>query len=220
MRILRPLPTVLLFLVFVTSDAAAQVRVGAFGDLNRAGLSGDAPSDFSYGTRTAIGFGVIGEIPIADDVWLSVQPMILPRGAAIEYKFEDEQDPEKIATLELSYFAIPVLARFTTAGGKVYITSGVNVSFLSGADLVPEIEGAETEDVKESFEDFDIAVDFGVGGLLPVGPIELMIEARYEQGILNTLVPEPSADALNGARLRSSGLQLLAGVLLTLGGDR
>lgn len=220
MRILRLLPTALLFLAIATSDAAAQVRVGAFGDLNRAGLSGDAPPDFSYGTRTAFGFGLIGEVHLASDVWLGIQPMILPRGTAIEYKFEDEQDPEKIATLELSYFAVPVLARFTTAGGKVYITSGVNVSFLSGADIVPEATGGETVDVKEDFQDIDVAVDFGVGGLLPLGPVELMIEARYEQGILNTLVSEPSDEAFGNARLRSSGLQLLAGVLLTLGGDR
>jgi len=220
MRILRFLPLVLLFSLVEAFPAAAQVRVGAFGDLNRSGLSGDAPSDFSYSTRTAIGFGLVGEMQIASDVWLSVQPMIQQRGAGIEYKFEGEQDPVKIATLELSYFAVPVLARFTTASGKVYITSGVNFSFLSSADLVPETSGAETVDVKSDFEDLDIAVDFAVGGLLPLGPVELMIEARYEQGILNTLVSDPSDEAFGNARLRSSGLQLLAGVLVTLGGDR
>ena len=219
MKILRSLPALLLFTLAAATAVPAQVKVGAFGDLNRSSLSGDAPEDVSYSGRSSVGFGLIGEFHLANDVWLSVQPMILPRGTGIELAVDDQEDPIEFGTLELSYVAVPILAKFVTAGGKVYVTTGIDVSFLTGAELVPAGEEGEAVDVKSDFTDVDLAVNFGVGGQLPVGPVEIMLEARYEQGILNTLQDGVSEESLN-ARLRSSGLQLLAGVLLTVGGDR
>jgi hypothetical protein len=210
----------LLFLACAyAAPAQAQVTIGAFGVLNSAGLSGDAPEDFSYGGKTGFGFGVIGEFHLADDVWLSVQPMILPRGAAIEFKVDDEEDPVKIADLNLDYFAIPVLAKFVTVGGKVYVISGFNFSFLTGANLTGVEDGDEEIDVKDLLKSFDVSVDFGVGGQLPVGRIKIMLEARYEQGLLNISEETLVEDALK-SRVRSSGLQLLAGILLPLGGGQ
>ena len=78
---------------------------------------------------------------------------------------------------------------------------------------------AEEIDIKDSFHSFDIAVDFGVGGQLPAGPIKIMLEARYEQGLLNIIDDTIDEDALK-SRLRSSGFQLLAGILLPLGGGQ
>lgn len=219
MNRVRYVPLLLLLTLLLAPAAPAQVTVGAFGELNMAGLSGDAPDDFSYGGKTGLGFGLIGEFHLTDDIWLSVQPMILPRGAAIEVEVDDEEDPVKIADVSLSYFAMPMLAKFVTAGGKVYVISGLNVSFLTGANLKGVEEGDEEVDVKDSFESFDLAVDFGVGGQLPVGSVKIMLEARYEQGLLNTLAENIVEDALK-SRVRSSGLQLLAGVLLPLGGGK
>ncbi|MBT8479563.1 MAG: PorT family protein, partial [Gemmatimonadetes bacterium] len=123
------------------------------------------------------------------------------------------------ADLSLSYFAVPVLAKFVTVGGKVYVISGINLSFLTGANLKGVEDNAEEVDVKDSFESVDLAVDFGVGGQLPLGRVKIMLEARYEQGLFNIAGDDISEDALR-ARLRSSGLQLLVGVLLPLGGGR
>jgi hypothetical protein len=209
-----------LFLTLMLAPAApAQVTIGAFGVLNSAGLNGDVPGDYSYGGKTGFGFGVIGEFHLTDDVWLSVQPMSLPRGAAIEFKVDDEEDPVKVADLSLSYIAVPVLAKFVTVGGKVYVTSGFNFSFLTGADLTGVEDDAEEIDVKDLVKNFDLAVDLGVGGQLPVGSIKIMLEARYEQSLVN--FSEQSLDeAALRARVRSSGLQLLAGILLPLGGGQ
>lgn len=220
MKTRRYLP-LLLFLALALAPAApaqAQMTVGAFGVLNSAGLSGDAPGDYSYGGKTGFGFGLIGEFHLSDDVWLSVQPALLPRGASFLLDVDDEEDPVKIADLGLSYFAVPVLAKFVTVGGKVYVISGLNFSILSSADITFE-EGGEEVDVKDALNTFDVAVDFGVGGQLPVGSVKIMLEARYEQGLLNISKEVVEQDALR-ARVRSSGLQLLAGVLLPLGGGR
>jgi hypothetical protein len=209
----------LLLLLALAAPARAQVTVGAFGGLNLSDLSGDAPDDFSYTGRTGFGFGVIGEFHLTDDVWLSVQPMILPRGAGIELKSQDDEEPTKVADLSLTYFAVPVLAKFVTAGGKVYVIIGVNLSLLTSATFTPEEEGSDELDVKDSFKGVDLAVDFGVGAQLPLGRVKIMLEARYEQGLVNIAEDDISEDALK-ARLRSSGLQLLAGILLPLGGGQ
>jgi len=214
-----PFFTLLLLGLGFAPPVGAQVTIGAFGDLNLAAVSGDAPEDFSYGGNSGLGFGLIGEFQIADDVWLSFQPMISKRGAGIEYKFEGDEDPTPIGDMNLSYFAVPILAKFTTAGSRVYITSGIDVSFLTSANIT--VDGSETTevDVKDSFKSYDVGLDFGVGSQLPVGPVWIMLEARYEQWIINIASDNVSEDALK-TRLRSSGLQLFAGVLLPLGGGR
>lgn len=219
MRHARSLPSLLFVLLAFAPAAPAQVTIGAFGVLNSSDLSGDAPDDYSYGGKTGFGFGLIGEFHLTDDVWLSVQPMSLPRGAAIEEKLDDEEEPTKIADLSLNYIAVPVLAKFVTVGGKVYVISGFNFSFLTSANLKGVEEGDEEEDVKDAVESFDVAVDFGVGGQLPAGRIKIMLEARYEQGLLNISKENLVEDALQ-ARVRSSGFQLLAGILLPLGGGQ
>jgi hypothetical protein len=219
MKKARYLSPLILLLFVLAPPASAQVTIGAFGNLNLAKVSGDAPDDFSYSGNTGFGFGLIGEFHLTDDVWLSFQPMILPRGAGLQLEVEDDEDPVDFATLNLSYFAVPILAKFVTVGGKVYVISGVNVSFLTSANIKGVEDNAEEIDVKDSFKSFDIAVDFGVGGQLPAGPIKIMLEARYEQGLLNIMEDVINEDALQ-SRLRSKGLQLLAGILLPLGGGQ
>ena len=215
----RYLPLLLFLTLLLAPRAQAQVTIGAFGDLNRAGVSGDAPDDFSYAGNSGFGFGLIGEFHLTDDVWLSVQPMILPRGATLQLEVDDQEDPVDFANLNLSYVAVPILAKFVTVGGKVYVISGFNFSFLTSANLVGVEDGDEEIDVKDSFKSFDVAVDFGVGGQLPAGPVKIMLEARYEQGIVNIIEDAFNQDGLQ-SRLRSKGLQLLAGVLLPLGGGQ
>ena len=219
MKKARYLPVLALLMFALAPPVCAQVTVGAYGLLNSSDLSGDAPTDISYTGRTGFGFGLIGEFHLTDDVWLSVQPGIAPRGAGLAVEVEDEEDPVEFADASLSYFAVPVLAKFVTVGGKVYVISGFNFSILTSANIKGVEEGAEEIDVKDSFHSFDIAVDFGVGGQLPAGPIKIMLEARYEQGLLNIIDDTIDEDALN-TRLRSSGLQLLAGILLPLGGGQ
>ena len=213
------LPLLALLLFAVAPAASAQVTVGAYGILNSAGLSGDEPDGFDYTGNTGFGFGLIGEFHLTDDIWLSVQPGIHPKGAGLELEVDDDEEPVEFGSVNLSYFAVPVLAKFVTVGGKVYVISGLYFSFLTSANVKGVDDGAEEIDVKDSFHSFDVAVDFGVGGQLPVGSVRIMLEARYEQGLLNIIDEAIDEDALN-SRLRSSGFQLLAGVLLPLGGGQ
>lgn len=220
MKNFRPLTLLLVLAFALAAPAQGQVTIGVLGGLNRSDLSGDAPNDYSYAGKSAFGFGLVGEFRLAGDVWLSIQPTYLGRGTKIDFQFPDEEAPVELFDFKLDYIAVPVLAKFVTAGGKVYVTSGVNVAFLSGAKLAPTDGGDEEIDVKDQIRSVDLAVDFGVGAQLPIGWPRIMLEARYEQGLSNIADPaDPEEQALR-TRLRSSGLQLLAGILLPLGGGR
>lgn len=213
------LSVLLLLTPLLSPPVAAQVTVGASGMANMSDLSGDAPDRISYAGKTRFGLGLIGEVHLTDDLWLSIQPRFQPGTAGVVLTPEDEEDPVELFELQLDYFSIPVLAKFVTAGGKVYVVSGVNISFLTSAEAVPSDGNGEARDLKSSFEDTDISVDFGVGGQLPLGSIRIMLEARYEQGLSNIASGTIEDEALD-SRLRWSGLQLIAGVLLPLGGER
>ena len=110
--------------------------------------------------------------------------------------------------------------KLETAGGKVVVNSGFEPSFLLDAKLSP-VEGAgEDEDVSDLVKDFDIAINFGVGGQFPIGLPRLTIEARYTQSLYNIsdVSVDIGADELIPTRFRSSGFEFLAGIWIPLGG--
>ncbi len=110
--------------------------------------------------------------------------------------------------------------KIETAGGKLFVNSGVDVGFLLDATLSPVEGDGEDEDVADLVRDFDVAVNFGVGGQFPIGKPRLTIEARYSQSLIDISEVEVDigADTLIPARFRSSGFELLAGLWIPLGG--
>ncbi len=133
---------------------------------------------------------------------------------------EGEDERQDSLSLGLSYASIPVLMKIETAGGKLFVNSGVDVGFLLDATLSPVEGDGEDEDVADLVRDFDVAVNFGVGGQFPIGKPRLTIEARYSQSLIDISEVEVDigADTLIPARFRSSGFELLAGLWIPLGG--
>ena len=209
-----------LLLVIFAPDAGAQVRIGAYGGIIRSSLSGDAPANAEYRTRTGPVIGGLVEVPVADNVLISVQPAWKQRGTKIAVDVEGEDERQDSLSLALSYASIPVLMKIETAGGKLFVNSGVDVGFLLDATLSPVEGDGEDEDVAELVKDFDVAVNFGVGGQFPIGKPRLTIEARYSQSLINISEVEVDigAETLIPARFRSSGFELLAGLWIPLGG--
>ncbi len=197
--------------------AVAQPAVGFWGGLNRASLSGDAPEDASYGTRLGFSAGVVGEFNLAKDVKLSVQPAYFQRGGKIAFEVPDEDVPRDSLQVSLDYYSLPVLLKVISGNGKTYVSSGLDFGILSQAKLSNLNKDEQAQDIKRFFQDFDVAVNFGFGVMLPLGSPLLTLELRYSQSLTNLSKPEenPGESALS-PRLRSTGLQLLAGVLWPL----
>jgi hypothetical protein len=196
----------------------AQVNLGFSVGINSSGLSGDAPSGVSYTGSTNFLAGVVADFGVADDVWISVQPGYVGRGTGIAFKIDGQEEPQDSLTLSLDYLALPVLLKVVTGNGKVYVTSGLDLSYLLSANLTP-VSGGDGADVKDAFKTVSAGVIFGVGAMFPIGRPRITVEGRYTQSLTNDA--EPARDE-NGSeiplRFRSTGLQLLVGLLIPLGG--
>jgi len=210
---------ILILPLLLSRFAGAQPAVGFWGGLNRAHLSGDAPEDAGYQNRLGLAAGVVGEFNLTKDVKLSLQPMYLQRGSKIAFDVPNQAEPRDSLDVKLNYFSLPVMIKVISGNGKTYVSSGLDFGVLLQAESSDLNQDGETQDIKNLFQDFDLAVNLGFGVMLPVGAPLLTFELRYSQSLLNLSKAEenPEAAALP-ERFRSTGLQLLAGLLIPIGG--
>ncbi len=197
---------------------AAQVSIGAVLGVNRTGISGDNPAETSYSAKGGPIAGLVLEIPVAKDVKIVFQPGYRQLKAVIGFEVDGVEEPVDSLDLKLAYVSMPVLLKVITNGGKWFVTSGLDFGFLSSA-TIGTISGSVESDVKDSLTEFDLAVMFGVGRMFPVGRPKITAELRYSQSLLNLSNQTVGTNDLP-VRFRASGLQLVAGVLLPLGGPR
>ena len=164
----------------------------------------------------AITAGLIGEVRLSEDAWLSVQPMSLQRGATTKIAVSGQEEKLEGPTLSLDYLAIPILVRITSDNGRTYVTGGANPAFLLEAQLQ---DGSTNEDAASAMSDFGLAADIGFGVMLPIRRAMLTLELRYEQSILNVASSDrQEPDDGLPVRFRSTGFQFLAGLMWPLGG--
>lgn len=207
------------FLLVFAPPSGAQVRIGAYGGITSTSFRGDLPTDAEYTKRTGPVLGAVVEIPVADNVLISVQPAWVSRGTNLAVEVDGEDERQDSLSLALSYASLPVLMKIETAGGKLFVNSGLDFALLLDATASPVDGTGGDEDIKDKFKDFDLAVNFGVGGQFPIGRPRLTIEARYGQSLTNLsdVSVDIGADTLVPTRVRTSGFEFLAGIWIPLG---
>jgi hypothetical protein len=204
-------------LLSLSSVAFAQERffLGTTGGLSKMSLSGDAPDGASYTSLMGFSAGLIGEYALTDDIRLSVQPSYVRRGTGVAFDVGNP-DPRDSLELSLGYFSIPVMARFMSPRRSWFVNGGLDCGFLLNASL-SDVNTGGSVDVKNFINGLDLMMIVGVGGLVEVAPALLTFELRYAQSILNAGSSDQlAAKAGVPVRFRSSGLQLLVGVLFPL----
>lgn len=206
----------LALLMLLGPPALGAQAIGLVGGLNRSSIKGDAPDKISYGNKTGLVLGVLGEFRLADDVFLQIQPTLTQRGTSLGVDVAGQKEPVDSGSVSLDYVSVPTLVKVVAGNGRTFVTSGLDFGILTGATLT---EGSNEEDVKDRLRDFDVAVNFGFGGVVFAGRPNVTLELRYSQSLVNLVTSETTEESLP-ARFRSSGFQLLAGVLLPLGGGR
>jgi len=198
------------------STSPAQWTLGFQGGLSNSKLSGDTPSNISYGTHSGFAAGAVVDYALSPDVRLSMQPMYVQRGTTTELSVPDQEEPLEADILELDYFTVPVLLKIVADNGKTYLTGGFSMGFLLDAQLTLDDVSEDASDIVNSF---DLAADLGFGIMMPVGRPSITLEIRYEQSLLNLANADRdgSEDDLP-ARFRCSGWQVMAGMQWPLGG--
>ena len=210
---MRHVTLVLLLLTLVVAQASADGAIGIYGGLNNAKLSGDTPRNTSYGGKTGLVFGVMGEFRIAKDVMLGLQPMYIQKGATPTIAPITEGGDPIENDLSMDYISLPVLVKIESGNGVTYVTGGLDLAFLMDASLTTP---NDERDVKDLLQDIDLSMVFGFGAKIPLGAPLLTLEFRYAQSLLNVADMQVGQDNLP-VRFRSSGFQLLAGLIFPLG---
>ena len=202
-------------LVLLSIPHSAQAgSVGAILGVNRNAISGDAPPNTAYGAGAGLMIGAQGEITLARDISLSVQPMFMQRRTEIRAADAEESGDERVLDLDLDYVSIPVLVKFGFAGGRTYFSGGVDVSFLSSARVSGE--GVD-EDIEPLLQSMDVGAVFGFGVTFPIGSPRLTTELRYVQGLVNLRGAEEGIVQELPDRFYAGGIQLMAGILFPIG---
>ena len=213
---LRTCLAALLLAAFIVPVARSQVALGAFGGVDLTNLSGDAPSNTKYRSESGFAVGVVGEFRIANDVWLSLQPTWLQRGAKIAFAVDGEEEAVDSLKVAVNYLSLPLLAKIVSGNGKTYVTGGIDLGFVLDATLSGT---ADAEHISDTFKPIDLSAIFAFGVMLPIGRPRLTLELRYSQSIINVASSEQDPELYSlPPRFRWSGLQLFAGFLYPLGG--
>ena len=207
----------IVLIVISVSSVRAQYAIGIFGGVNNSNLIGDAPPGSTYESDPGLGVGILGEFNITTDVKISLQPMFQQKGTRIAYSVPSERELRDSIDININYFSVPVLLKVYGANNLLYVSGGFDIGYKLDASF--KRIGSDTEkDISDSFNDFDIAAIFGVGAQFRLGQFYLFIEGRYSQGLGNISSPKEGEPEELNPSFRTTGLQLFAGVILTLGG--
>jgi hypothetical protein len=208
--------SVILFLLSpLRGFAAERFFVGATGGVGRTSLSGDAPDEASYTSKTGFTIGVLAEYAVTPGIHVGLHPSYVRRGTGVAYDV-GEEDPRDSFSVSLDYLSFPLLLRFLSEQRSWFVTGGVDIGFLLDASL-KNLGTGTTTGVGSAFNEFDVMMIIGAGGVVDLRSVLLAVELRYGQSI-------PNAGANIGLestfglppRFRSSGLQLNVAVLRPL----
>lgn len=197
-----------LVLVFAVS-AIAGPRLGIKGGINLGNVNVDIPNQtttFVTDTRTGLIAGIWGEAPLIVLDGFAVRADILYTQKGAEYDIFNKHVVVKADELTLTPFLV------------YYFPSGAARPFLeAGPELGLNVaDGAEVDDdsfnSNGNWNDTNFSLNLGSGMDFKFGGTSLMIEARYNYGMVN--MGSWDSNALGGEKAKTYGIQLLAGIEL------
>lgn len=212
---------VLLALVVATAVAAAgagEARAAAVGvqlGVDRSRIDGDAPPNSEYTGKYGVVAGIQGELGLANDLSLSLQPSYLHRVNGVLVVPSTRGASTSELDLAFDYISVPLVVKFAKAAGRTYVSGGVTADFVTSARLSGD---GPDRDVKSAYKSSAFGALLGFGVVFPMGRMHFTTELRYVQGLtnMNTGDVAEAAGAL-APRMHSSGLELIVGSLFPVG---
>ncbi|WMJ72031.1 porin family protein [Cytophagaceae bacterium ABcell3] len=165
--------------------ADAQFSLGARAGLNFSTFSGELPDDIDRRWVVGPKFGAIVNYGFTDV--FSIQGEInysMQGGQTMRYPtIEDER-------MALGYINVPLLAKFTFGDEnfRYFVNAGPYAGFAARGRLLGDdySEVVSTYDAPVYRRDYGFAV--GAGVMYPMGPGNILFEARYTHGIFDVMV--------------------------------
>ena len=194
---------VLLGILFGDKLSSDRFHIGMTVGPNLANVSGiDGTS-----LRPGLLLGLLGEWRVAGDFYL--QPELLPfyRVGAESMPLSELRPPldsvvtGRSAQRDLSYFEIPVIAKYRVAGSRLHLGAGPQVGFLTSATDKAEgtIDRAITleDDIKDALSSTDAGVVFHVEFKLAPDAFATSFAARYYLGLTDLVRDNPGRAQYN-----------------------
>lgn len=188
MRIMKFAAVAAAFSLLGTADVEAQgMTIGFKLGASFSNVSIDPDEDTK--SLTAFTGGGFLRFPLGP-VQLQPELMYITKGFKID-DFDEEIDVE--GKFKLSYIEIPVLLVLPLTQGasfSPYVFGGPAFAFeasckigVSGGGFSGDVDCEEGEDIER--KKFDVGAMFGAGFGIPAGPGSLLIEGRYNFGLIN-----------------------------------
>ena len=211
--LMNKLLLILLILIITGSGwqiAQAQVSFGVSGGISRFKAGGDAPPDGSYGNLTGFNFGGLVDVRLHPVVLLSFQPSYIQKGTKIAFEVRGQDELVDSVDVRFNYLALPVMVKVSTRNERWYVSSGLEFGYLLDSQL--KTSDQETG-IDSLMNDFDLAVDLGVGVLVKMKRPRILVELRYSQSLTDVVKSNVTLDDVPLApRIKNSGLFLLGGI--------
>ena len=214
MKGFRKLSFILVFFIF-SYHVHAQFSIGLFGNLSSATLSGNAPSNTEYNSLAALGGGLMLDYKATDEVTISLQPMVLPKGTTVSYDLPSYEEQRDSLNVSFSYISVPLMVK-VVASKVVYVSGGFELDYLNSATS-SLVNGEEEKDITDMIKSTDVSVNFGVGFIFEVSSFNLFFEGRYSQGLLNVSNISTDSGMDIPPEFKNTGWQLLFGIMYPFG---
>ena len=202
---------IVLGIVLGGSAALGQPYLGIFGGVSSAKLSGDSPDKASYKGLVSFAFGASLDIKLARQFSLSLQPSFSQEGTRIFYNVPLVYDPVDSIRIRLNYVSLPLLFKASSNNQRFYAIGGVEASYLVSGNLK---EGGQKKDILGNVTEYNVAAVFGAGMRVPIGLPRLIIEIRYNQGLVNLTDDYYQKSYI--PRVKTSGFRLNIGLEIPL----
>lgn len=203
---------VILFLSFVSPMLMGQTYIGVFAGLNMSKLVGDVPANAKYKSLMGANVGANIDVKLARSLYLCFQPSFSQEGTKVSYSLPGSKKPVDSIKFRMNYFSLPVLLKISSTNKRFYGIAGIEPALLLNNSVTVE---DQKEEIGEKLAQWNLAMHFGAGILIPVGFPRLFVEVRYTQGLLN-LTDEPLDGEHIIPRVKTSGLKIMASIVIPL----
>lgn len=199
MKTPRPF-TVLLTLLLATSFSYGQKGLGLYVGSVTNKFEGDRVTKlFEVGFRvnSSISGGVVVDIPIKSDVYLTFIPGYKNISGTVyerneEYNDQIDQGIEEptvpktinISTLKFQYIALPVLLKIISDNTHWQFMAGLEPAWNFNSEM-KTLDTGENTNINETIRDINLSAIFGFGYRFKIKNARFAFDLMYTQGLLN-----------------------------------
>jgi hypothetical protein len=225
---------ILIFTIFLALLVAlpgyAQFQVGPVVGANLSGLN-ISPRDAGVTTNIKSGyaFGAVIAYDFSPMFSIQLQPVYIQKGGLIKSAQTDMGLILEIEqTVDVNYIDVPLLLKVSFEGESIkpFLFAGFDVAFslddslkftvnnvtVNGQDYTQELP-SELIEQKLKSKKMEYSILFGAGISIPVGILDLFIQAQYNLGLSNVNGEYEWLQPEHGPKLNNRGLQVMTGVL-------